>query len=53
MVKVSLGRKNIEGPFGEDVSVVSILGGKVDIVFLGGNSKFSGQGSLLNVFVIE
>ena len=53
MVKVLLGRKYIEGSFGEDVGIVSILGGKDDIVLLGSNSKFSGQGSLSNVFVVE
>ena len=53
MVKVPSGRKNIEGSFGEDIGIVSILGGKDNVVLLSGDSEFSGQGSFLNVFVIE
>ena len=53
VIKVSSGGKNIEGSFGEDIGIVSILRWEDDIVFLGGNSKLSGQSSLSNVFVIE
>ena len=53
MIKVSSGRENVEGLFGEDIGIVSILGWEDDIVFLGSNSKFGGQGSLSNVFIIE
>ena len=53
MVKVSSGRENVECSFGEDVDVVSVLGRKDDIIFLGSNSKFGGQGGLLNVFIVE
>ena len=53
MIKVLLGRESVKGLFGEDVGIVSILGWEDDIIFLGSNSKFSGQGSLSNVFVIE
>ena len=44
MVKISLRGKSVECLFGEDISIVGILGGKSDIVFLGGNSEFGGQG---------
>ena len=42
MVKVLSGRENVECSFGEDISIVSILGGKDIIVFLGSDSEFSG-----------
>ena len=53
MVKISLRGMSVECLFREDISIVGILGGKSDIVFLGDNSEFGGQGEFLNVLVVE
>ena len=53
MVKVLSGGKNIKGSFREDVGVVSILGGKDNVILLSGDNKFSGQGGFSNIFIVE
>ena len=53
MVKVSSGRESIKCSFREDIGIVSILGRENDIIFLGGDSEFSGQGGFTNVFIVE
>ena len=53
MIEILSGRENVEGLFGEDVSIVSILGWEDDIILLDGNSKFGGQSSPSNVFIVE
>ena len=53
MIKVSSGRESVEGLFGENISVVSILRRNNNIVFLSSNSKLGGQGSFSYVFITE
>ena len=53
MVKVSSGREGIECLFGEDVSIISILGGESDVIFLDSDGEFGGQGGFSNVFVFK
>ena len=53
MVKVSLRGKSIKCSFREDVGIVGILGREDDVIFLGGDSEFGGQGGFANMFVVE
>ena len=53
MVKVSSRGKNVEHSFREDVGIISISRREDNIIFLGSDSKFCGQGGFPNVFIVE
>ena len=53
MVKVSSRGKGVKHSFEEDVGVISILGREDGIIFLGGNTKFGGQGGFVNMFIVK
>ena len=53
MIKVSVGGKNIKHPFREDISIVRVLRRKDNLILLGSDSEFGGEGGLSNVFLIK
>ena len=53
MIKISSGRKGVECSFGEDNSVVSVLGGKGDFRLLSGDGEFGRYSGFSNMFIVK
>ena len=53
MVKILSWGKDVEGLFGDDIHIVSILLWKGDVIFLGCNTEFSREGGFLDMFFVE
>ena len=53
MVKVPLERENVKCFLQKHIGVVSILGGKDNLVLFGSNGKLSGESGLSDMLIVE
>ena len=53
MVETLAGGKTVEHLFSKYIGVLGVLGGKDYVMLCSSDSKFGGEGSFLNVFIVE